>query len=50
MESEHPVLDAIAKAKRAQQLYDMNNDVQLQMELYPDKEEDHAGDDCLDKH
>jgi hypothetical protein len=50
MDSEHPVLDAIAKAKRAQQLYDMNNNVQLEMTLYPEQEEDHVGDDCPDEH
>lgn len=47
---EHPVLDAIAKAKKAQQLYDMNNDVQLEMDLNPEQEEDNVGDDCSDEH
>lgn len=43
---EHPVLEAIAKAKRAQQLYDMNNDVQLEIDY---KEGDDASDDSTDE-
>ena len=45
-QEEHPVLVALAKARKAQQLYDMNNDVQLELNL--DEEENHAGDDCTD--
>lgn len=31
--SEHPVLEALEKARKAQQVYDMNNDVQLELDL-----------------
>lgn len=47
---EHPVLEAIAKAKQAQQLFDMNNDVQLEIDLNPGEEEANVGDGCSDKH
>lgn len=33
-----PVLEAIEKARKAQQLYDLNNDVQLEIDLEEEKD------------